>query len=315
MNWIPSPSRVPVLLAALAACLLVPTGADAQIRASEPASLTQTIDGTVFRIDYYRPRVKGRDVLFGKEAVVWEHVWTPGANWATKLAFQRPIELEGRRIEPGVYSLWFEMDENMMPAEFFLEPDTMIFHTVGPERADDQIRFPTELEDGHPHQEVLTWDFEDYRSDGGTLALRWGTHRVAFDVKVEPSMRMTVTPEEAAPVEGTYAAAFVGPDGEETASLTLRIFRTDDNVLHADMEGVVNEEDPDTAEWLNELDLWLLPREGVEGWFMPGEAYDGVFTESWAGIFFEFEPGDGPSPSFVVWNEFDAVMMRGTRVK
>ncbi|HSG48978.1 MAG TPA: DUF2911 domain-containing protein, partial [Longimicrobiales bacterium] len=182
---------VRALLPGVLALPLLAPGAQAQIRASEPTTLTQTIDGTVFRVEYYRPRAKGRIPLFGEDAVVWEHIWTPGANWATKLAFQRPIELEGRKIEPGVYSLWFEMDEDMMPREFFLEPDTLIFHTVGPQRADDQIRFPVALEDGYPHRELLTWDFEDYRHDGGTLALRWGTHRVGFDVKVEPSMRLT----------------------------------------------------------------------------------------------------------------------------
>jgi len=317
MTLLPSLRRSALLVAILAAAgalALVPQGGAAQIRASERATLTQDIDGTVFRIEYYRPRVKDRSPLFGKDAVVWEHIWTPGANWATKLAFQRPIELEGRKIEPGVYSLWFDMDEEMMPAEFFLEPDTLIFHTVGPARADDQIRFPATLEDGYPHQEVLTWDFEDYRSDGGTLALRWGTHRIAFDVKVEPSMRMTTTPEEAAPVEGTFEAVMVGPDGSASPPFSIRFFRTDDGVLHADIEGVPPGPVPGEDEFFNGLDMWLLPREGVEGWFMPGEAYDGVYTESWAGMFFEFALADGASPSFVLWDEFDAPFMRGTRI-
>ena len=66
--------------------------------------LMQTIDGTQFRIDYYRPRARGRTPLFGgSEAVVWEPVWTPGANWATKMSFQKPIEFQGVPIEPGIY--------------------------------------------------------------------------------------------------------------------------------------------------------------------------------------------------------------------
>lgn len=316
----PSPRpRVSVLLRALVLAALavpvIPVDADAQIRASERATLTQDIDGTVFRIEYFRPRVKDRSPLFGPDAVVWEHIWTPGANWATKLAFQRPIEFEGRKLDPGVYSLWVDMDDNMMPHEFFLEPDTLIFHTVGPARADDQIRFPVELEDGYPHREVLTWDFEDYKSDGGTLAMRWGTHRMAFDIKVEPSMRLTTTPEEAAPVEGTFEAVMVGPDGQQSPGFTIRFFRTEDGVLHADIEGVPPGPVPGEEVFFNTLDMWLLPRESAEGWFMPGEAYDGVYTESWAGMFFEFELADGASPSFVLWDEFDAPFMRGTRIR
>lgn len=320
----PSPAvwsswRLRALLLTLLAVPALPRGAESQIRASERATLTQDIDGTVFRIEYYRPRAKDRSPLFGKDAVVWEHIWTPGANWATKLAFQRPIEFEGRKLEPGVYSVWIEMDDDMMPHEFFLEPDTLIFHTVGPPRADDQIRFPVELEDGHPQREVLTWDFEDYRNDGGTLTMRWGTHRMAFDIKVEPSMRLTTTPEEAAPVEGTFEAVMIGPDGTTSPAYTIRFFRTEDGVLHADLEGVpAGPGAPPGAEFdpfFNSLDMWLLPRENAEGWFMPGEAYDGVYTESWAGMFFEFELADGASPTFVLWDEFDAPFMRGTRIR
>jgi hypothetical protein len=295
------------------ATLAVAPGLHAQIRASEPASFTQTIDGTTFRIDYYRPRTRGRVDLFGPDAVVWEHIWTPGANWATKLSFQKPIEFEGVSVAPGIYSLWIDMDdETMLPKEFFFEPDTLIYHTMGPARADDQIRFPVTLEEA-PFREVLTWDFEDIRSDGGTMALRWGTHRIAFDVKVEPSMRATTTEEEAAPVLGTFEASFIGPDGQATPPFSIRFFRTDDEILHADWEGVPAMPDG-SEEFFNSLDMWLLPG-GAEGWFVPGEAYDNVLRETWAGYFFEFDNADGPNPSFLIRDDLDRVFIRAKRVQ
>ena len=151
---------LPTALLLVVAFLLLPTAqADAQIRASEPSSFTQAVDGTVFRIDDYRPRARGRSPLFGTDAVVWEHTWTPGANWATKLSFQKPIELDGVSVPAGIYSLWFDLDPvSFMPHEFFLEPDTLIFHTMGPARADDQIRFPVTITEG-AFREVMTWDF------------------------------------------------------------------------------------------------------------------------------------------------------------
>lgn len=298
-----------------AAALLATTGpAEAQIRASEPASFTQAIDGTVFRIEYYRPRVRDRSPLFGPDAVVWEHTWTPGANWATKMEFQKDIEFEGVSIPAGIYSLWIDLDdETFMPKEFFFEPDTLIFHTVGPPPADDQIRFPVDLESGLPHRELLTWDFEDISSTGGTLALRWGTHRIAFDVKVEPSMRMTLTPEEAAPVLGMWEGQFLGPDGQMSPPVSIRMFHTDDGVLHADWEGVPAQDGSGPDEWFNSLDMWLLPS-GAEGILVPGEAYDGEFRETWAGYTVEFDPIDGMSTTFQVRDDLDRIMLRGRRV-
>lgn len=306
------PSSLFVLSVALA---VWPAPAEAQIRASEPSTVIQTIDGTEFRIDYFRPRTRGRSPLFGPDAVVWEHVWTPGANWATRISFQKPITFEGVEVPAGTYSVWMEMDEDMMPKEFFLEPDTLIFHTMGPARADDQIRFPVEMENDAAFREVLTWDFEDIHSTGGTLALRWGTHRFAFDIEVEPSLVYTTTPEQAAMTLGRFEAHFLGPDGQASPTFTIDFARTDDGVLHADFEGVPAQTGEGEDEWFNSLDMWLIPT-GGEGWFLPGEAYDGVLWETWAGSFFEFDlDDDGASDSFVLRDEFDEVFMRGQRVR
>ena len=54
-----------------------------------------------------------------------------------KLSYTGYLKFDGVESDPGVYSLWVEMDENMMPHEFFFEPDTLIFHSVGPPPADD----------------------------------------------------------------------------------------------------------------------------------------------------------------------------------
>ena len=48
--------------------------------------------------------------------------------------------------------------------------------------------------------------------NGGVLALRWGTMRMAFDIKVEPSMRLTVTPEEATEHIGAMAGVTIDPE-------------------------------------------------------------------------------------------------------
>lgn len=61
-------------LLGLAALVGAPVPVSAQIRASERAMVSQTIDGTVVAVDYARPRARGRADLFGG-VVKWGEVW------------------------------------------------------------------------------------------------------------------------------------------------------------------------------------------------------------------------------------------------
>ena len=71
-----------------------------QVKASEPATVSQTIDGTEIALAYSRPRARGRDSLFGK-VVTWQEVWTPGANWATTLEVSRNVRVNGHQLPLG----------------------------------------------------------------------------------------------------------------------------------------------------------------------------------------------------------------------
>jgi hypothetical protein len=286
----------------------------AQIRASEPSTVTQTIDGTEFTIDYYRPRARGRSPLWGHDAVIWEHTWTPGANWATTLEFQKPIQFEGVSLEPGKYSLWMEMsEEEFLPETLILDPGPRLFHTTPPQPRDEQIRVPVKnvISDA-PHTEILTWGFDEISSTGGTLALRWGTVRVPFEVRVESSMRLTVTEEEAAPVLGTFEMQMQAPDGQMSPPFSIMFSLGEDQHLHGDIEGMRDPSDG-SGEWFNNLDMWLLPM--AHRIFAPSEAYDGVLWEVWNGYYFEFELTEDKADSFQLRGPEDVVAGGGQRVQ
>ncbi len=266
-----------LVLPALALLLPTPEVA-AQIRASEPAMVRQTIDGTVLTVEYYRPRARGRSPLFGHDAVVWEHIWTPGANWATTLEFQKDVTIEGVEVPAGKYGLWIALSESeFMPETLILEPDVLRFHTNPPPDNDAQIRLPLEVGQG-PFREVLTWEFDDVSSTGGVLSLNWGELRIPLEIGVQPSMRMTVTEEEGAPAVGLYALlpppeAPPMPGGAPDP--TLEVTLDDDGALWADFEGMPGPE----GEWFNEMKFRLLPF--AEGIFKPAEYYTGAVQEVW----------------------------------
>src|SRR6478672_10516615 len=79
---------------------------DAQLLASEPAEVTQTVDGTRITVSYSRPRARGRTGLFGTRIRDGE-IWTAGANAATTLAVSKDVTINGQPVPKGKYSVWF----------------------------------------------------------------------------------------------------------------------------------------------------------------------------------------------------------------
>ncbi len=73
-------------------------------RTNPPATLVQRVAATEFEVSYQRPRVKGREI-FGA-LVPWGEVWRTGADSATRISFDTPVEMEGQRIEAGEYELF-----------------------------------------------------------------------------------------------------------------------------------------------------------------------------------------------------------------
>lgn len=292
------------LLVAAALVTVAPESATAQIRASEPASMSQAIDGTVISMEYYRPRARGRAPLFGHDAVVWEHIWTPGANWATSIEFQKDITINGHDIPAGQYGVWMDMSEaEFLPETLILEPEVLIFHTTPPTERDAQIRMPITLSEGPAFRELLTWDFEDISSTGGVLALYWGTMRIAFDIGVQPSMRMTVTEEEGRPTVGVYhiqpPPGVTMPAGVPAPTFTITM--EENGSLWGDIEGMPGDE------FMNSVSLQLLPF--ADGVFKPAEYYRDAVQEVWE-AFLELQYEGGRVSGFLIRDErTDEILM------
>jgi hypothetical protein len=305
----------PLFVAALALLAVGMTEPiEAQILLSEPAKMAQTIDGTEILIEYYRPRVRGRAPLFGQESVVWERIWTPGANWGTKFTASKPVTVNGVEIPAGTWTVWMQMsDEEFVPETLVFDPEETIFHTQGPEEREGQIRMPISLQDADRHTEILTWQFEEISSTGGTLTMRWGTHMAEMEIGVEPSMRVTATAEEALPVVGMYslepspAMMPPGTDLSEMPEMTMELtWSEDDGWLRADMEG-----SPDP--FMNTVDLRLMPF--AEGVFMPTECWPGDLLNAWEAFVEMDYDADGTVTGFLIRDGVtDEVVMEAKKI-
>lgn len=197
---------------------LLPSLLSAQIRASERATISQTIDGTVISLEYSRPRARGRDSLFGGEVKMGE-IWTPGANWATTFEASRNIRLDGHPVPAGKYSMWMQVQPEVWT--LILDPRWHRFHLNRPDSTADQVRFAI-----HPiaglTTEVLTWSFPEVRNDGATLALAWGRVQVSMAIGVEPSHPLVFPRDSSRVYAGSYALRFTDvADSEKPSRFTL----------------------------------------------------------------------------------------------
>lgn len=66
-------------------------------------TLRASVAGAAITVDYSRPGKRGR-VIFGG-VVPWGQVWRTGANAATELTTDRPLELGGVQLAPGTYTI------------------------------------------------------------------------------------------------------------------------------------------------------------------------------------------------------------------
>ncbi len=219
-----------MMRSALLFLLATPLPLSAQIRASENGSMSQTIDGTVIKVEYSRPRARGRDQLFGTKAVRWDETWTPGANWATTFEINKPVKVNGYAVATGKYSVWMKVREDGLWT-FILDRRSHRYHMEPPDSSPDQLRIPVKIE-AAPFTDVLTWSMPELRMDGGTLEMKWERVRVPLNVTVQPSLVMTFPAAEAPQYVGEYKfveADSTGKDGK-VSSFTISY---EDNTLKA----------------------------------------------------------------------------------
>ena len=77
---------------------------DKKDRPSPPKSTTDNINGAQVTIDYSSPAVKDRTVW--GDLVPYGVTWRTGANEATTLTTDKDIQIEGKTLKAGKYSLF-----------------------------------------------------------------------------------------------------------------------------------------------------------------------------------------------------------------
>jgi hypothetical protein len=147
---------------------------------SQRGTVSQRIANTEITIEYGRPVARGR-ALFGA-LVPYGRVWHPGADQGTTLQTTRAIELNGKPLPAGRYSLWTVPGEKAWTFIFSKNADA--FHTSYPGEALDALRVDLTPETG-AHMESMAFYFPAVDGKDATLRLHWGTVVVPMSIKVQ----------------------------------------------------------------------------------------------------------------------------------
>ncbi|HXY30202.1 MAG TPA: DUF2911 domain-containing protein [Gemmatimonadaceae bacterium] len=207
---------------AVASALSLPLAtARGQVLASEHGVVAQTVNGTTITVEYYRPQARGRDPLFGK-VVSWKETWTPGANWATTIDVDKDVQLEGRPLPKGTYSLWME-PQSSGPWTVILFTKAKQFHMHPPDKQYEQMRFIVQPESA-PQLEILTFTFPDVRPDGATLRLHWGKTAVPMHFTVGGAAT-TVAANDRRALVGKYSVSW---DDTTSKKAVFEVFESKD---------------------------------------------------------------------------------------
>jgi hypothetical protein len=97
------------LITLLFVAIIAISEAQIQTPAASPAATVSTVVGlTDVKINYSRPRAKGRKIFGEGEAYLLPYgkIWRTGANYSTKISFSDDVTIEGNALPKGEYSIF-----------------------------------------------------------------------------------------------------------------------------------------------------------------------------------------------------------------
>jgi hypothetical protein len=156
------------------------------------------IGGKWLEVRYGRPIKRGRD-LFGPSDFAdalndGAPLWRAGANASTRLLTEVPIELGGKSIPPGEYTLFVDLKPNNWTLVVSTWPAQTRYDEKNKEAlwgaydytpARDVVRVAMRLET-LPHSfDQLSWEFIDMTDAAGRLAVMWDTKLASVPFRID----------------------------------------------------------------------------------------------------------------------------------
>lgn len=149
-------------------------------RPSPKASISQHIGVTPIKIEYCRPRTKGRKI-FG-ELIPYGKVWRTGANEATIISFPHDLLIGGKEISAGKYALFTIPDKDNWTMILNSEWDQWGAYHYHADK--DVLRIKVKSEQT-AYTDLLTISFSEVDKSKGTLSLQWENTKIELVIETD----------------------------------------------------------------------------------------------------------------------------------
>jgi hypothetical protein len=164
-----------------------PLDAQQRARISPHDTTKATIDGDEIAIVYGRPYTKNPKT--GEKRKIWgglvpfEKVWRLGADEATLLTTKEPLELGGKSVPAGSYTL-FMLPHNEKSATLIVNKQVGQWGTKYDEKQ-DFARVDMKGEPASSPADQLAIVIDSNPSGGATIKVTWETTQYSVDFKVQ----------------------------------------------------------------------------------------------------------------------------------
>lgn len=164
--------------------------AEAQVQIPSPspaASVSTNVGLTDIKIDYSRPRAKGRKIFGeGTALVPYGAIWRTGANSGTKITFSEDVKVEGIAVPKGEYLIFTWPGASEWTIALYKDI-TIGGNTGGYDKTKEAANFTVKSEKLTEKVETFTINIADISDDMKTakVQLAWENTSVKFSVGVE----------------------------------------------------------------------------------------------------------------------------------
>ena len=177
-----------ILLIGAMAFIFFVSEAQIQTPSASPAgSVSSTIGLTDVKIDYFRPRLKGRKI-FGEKDVMYPHgtIWRTGANSGTKISFSTDVKVENINVPKGEYLILTWPGAGEWTVSLYKDV-SLGGNTAGYNASNDAAKFKVKTKKLADKVETFTISIDDIAADNknGKVNLAWENTAVPITVSVD----------------------------------------------------------------------------------------------------------------------------------
>ena len=165
------------------AAIMFATYSIAQVHMPQPSpseTIKQNFGLSSIELTYSRPGLKGRQFIGVIEP--YNVIWRTGANAATRIKFNDPVEILGHAVDTGSYVLYTIPQKNA-DWTFILNRGINNDGVQGYKESEDVFREKVKVQKLSPKLETFTMQFANLRPESCDLLIKWEDFSLSIPIK------------------------------------------------------------------------------------------------------------------------------------